>query len=110
MRHILILLAFTCAPAFCQDDSLNSQFHYNPQWFPKVGTLKIGTLKPGTLKPLPVMKLQIVQTETACSIPLLNAKPAGIPVHMPELRTPQGATGAADHMAVKPPAPACPAR
>jgi hypothetical protein len=97
MRQTFILLALTCAPAFCQDDSLNTRFHYNPQWFPKINILKPG----------PVLKLHTVKTENICSIPLLNAKPAGNPVHMPELRLPQGAS---DHMAVNPPAPVCPAR
>lgn len=100
MRQILFLLALTCAPAFCQDDNPNIQFHYNPQWFPKIDVLKPG----------PVGKPQIVQTERICSIPLLNAKTAGNPVHMPTLHTPQGAQIVPDRMAVKPPAPACPAR
>ncbi len=100
MRQILILLALTCAPAFCQDDNSNIQFHYNPQWFPKIDMLKPG----------PVFKVQTLQTEKVCSIPLLNAKAAGEPVHMPTLHTPQGAQISTDHMAAKPPAPTCPAR
>ena len=113
MRPILLLLVLTCTPAFCQDNGPGTEFKYNPQWFPKIDLSK----------PHTVFKLQTENTAPAvCSIPLLNAKPAGTPVHMPELRIPHvapGASGAAgartepqvfDHMAVKPPAPACPAR
>jgi len=100
MRQILILLALTSAPAFCQDDNANIQFHYNPQWFPKIGVSK---------RP-PLFKVQIVQTEKVCSIPLLSAREAGTPVHMPTLSTPQGTRIPSDRMAVRPPVPACTAR
>jgi hypothetical protein len=120
MRRILILLALTSAPAFCQDNAVSQQLDnnlrqrlaqiLNPRNILKQKAPEVTLAPPGIV---------LTQREEVCSIPLLNVKPAGTPVHMPELRMPGGARGASgalaepqvfDRIAVKPPAPACPAR
>jgi hypothetical protein len=131
MRSTLMLLVLVCGPAFSRQnanptpateapafsggvpqklsDALRMKFGYyfNPQ----------AAETPKILAASPILRLMAAKpASAACSIPLVNVKPPGTPVAMPnmmpETAVPGNAlapTGPIDNMQVVAPAPACPA-
>ncbi len=127
MRSTLMLLVLVCGPAFSQEnakptpesaaqrlndnlqqrlaDILDPQKIQTPQKMPAAGILR-GIPKLMAAKP----------ASSICSIPLLNVKPPGTPVAMPNMMPKTAVPGnnpwqtnLTDNMKIVAPAPACPA-
>jgi hypothetical protein len=99
MRSLLILLVLASVPAICQQN-FNAQATPTPQKAPASPILRLMGAKPAS---------------TTCSIPLLNVKPAGTPVAMPNMMPKTAVPGnnpwqtnLTDNMKIVAPAPSCP--
>lgn len=125
MRLIVMLLTLACMPAICQENADSKPDNPSPGFSAGVPQklsdalrLKLGynfVLQTPQKASASILRMMTAKPEiSTCSIPLLNVKPPGTPVAMPNMMPKQSnqvfqAPGPIDNMKVVVPAPACPA-